>query len=115
MNNIFDIIASTPNLVMMFTVVLGSKYNVTVGKNEDDIYIYFNKLDYHTKYTGKIDTKDYQDIKDIILSSINNKRIQYIEGYIDAELKEVLVDNCFEIYNENNSYVNLFKVFKCTD
>ena len=112
MDNIFNIVESTPNLTMMFTVVLCNKFNITVGKNENNVFIYFNKIDGNTKYVGKIDTEEYQTIKNNIIISINNVEIRYIEGYADNTLKEILSNYGFEYYNEDSSYMSIFKIFK---
>lgn len=112
MDNVFKIIESTPNIIVMFTVSLGNKFNITVGKNYDNTFIYFNNLDKHIKYVGTFNSIEYKTFKQEILQLVNNTEIKYIEGYADITLKNTLSYYGFEYYNENSSYISLFKVFK---
>lgn len=116
MDNIFNIVSSVHDMVV-FNIIIKYDITINISKNNDLIFVNVSRLNSGNincsiaKYEGSINNEEYSDIKKTILELINNKEIKYIEGYSDSGNKDILNKYCFEIYNENEPIINIFKMF----
>lgn len=112
MDIVFDIISNIlPNTIILLSIIFTEKYNISIGKDDNQITIYFYQSDRREiiKFCGSPTSNKYKLIKKYLINQIENIPLKHITGITSIENKEKLEDN-FIIYNIVN-IVNIGPLF----
>jgi hypothetical protein len=114
MDIIFNIVENVePDSFIILTIIFAEKYNVSIGKNGDNITIYLYESDKRKilKYYGLIsETSRYNPIKKYIQELIDNVPFYHISGISSIENINYLKD--FFIVSADNAFTNIINIDK---
>lgn len=116
MDIVFNIVENIdPESVIILTISFAEKYNVSIGKDRNNITIYFYESDNSEViefHGSQLHGPKYKRVKKYIQDIVDNTPLHHITGFSSAENKKYL-QNHFLISNNSMTdiVVNLSKNF----
>ena len=117
MDIVFNIIDNIiPNTMIIITVIFEEKYNISIGKDDNNLTLYFYDSDKREvikffKPYLRTDPK-YIHIKKYILEQIENSRMLSIRGFSNTENKKYLSKYFLVTPNQlSDSIIDINKLF----
>lgn len=115
MDIVFNIVDTLPKESMIcITIVFREKYNVSIGRDANDITVYFYETAKQNilKFSGSLKGKKYLSMKKYILEQVGDIPIYSINGITDVENREILSKNFIVSDNPiSSAIIDIKKIF----